>query len=61
MGAYNSPATPPEQVVKALSEVMDIEGDAHLVIGDLNARSRMWDSDKKKLEMQLSHGREGDD
>lgn len=33
-GVYNSPATPPEQVVRTLDEAMSLEGEAHLLIGD---------------------------
>lgn len=48
-GIYNSPATPAEQVFKTLDELMSTEGEGHLIMGDLNARNRHWDSERNKV------------
>lgn len=42
-GIYNSPATPAARFIKAMDELKNIEGQTHIIIGDMNARCKKWD------------------
>lgn len=48
-GIYNSSATPAARIVKALDELLKIDGTNHVIMGDLNARYKLWDSENNKV------------